>query len=154
MKRIKIKLKKKDTVSLKQFTKKGKRSARSFIRAQVLLLAHKGERDTNIAKILGITRASVYNIKKRYVEEGLESALEDKPRSGQPKKYTEKHKAEIIALACTTPPKGRKRWTISLLLDALEKREDFKTLNPETIRLILKKAGLNLGKGRCGASRK
>jgi len=40
----------------------------------------------------------------------------DKPRTGQPEKDSEKHKAEIIAQACTQPPEGRKRWSLALLV--------------------------------------
>ena len=52
---------------------------------------------------------------------------------------------EIIAQACTTPPEGRKKWTLVLLTEEMRKREEFKTINKESIRLILKKAKLNLG---------
>ncbi|AKB29031.1 hypothetical protein MSSIT_2312 [Methanosarcina siciliae T4/M] len=63
----------------------------------------------------------------------------DRPRSGQPKKYNERHAAEIIAFACTKPPEGRKKWSLSLLCEKLRKKEGFETINKETIRLILKK---------------
>jgi transposase len=65
--------------------------------------------------------------------------LVDKPRSGQPEKYSERHVAEIIAQACTKPPEGRKRWSLSLLREELRKRQGFETINKETIRLLLKK---------------
>ena len=64
----------------------------------------------------------------------------DKPRSGQPEKYTEKHVAEIIALACTSSPDGSKRWSLALLTEELRKKEGFETINKESIRLILKKS--------------
>ena len=83
---------------------------------------------------------TVYNIKKKYLEEGLDVALSEKPRSGQPVKYDEKKKALIIAKACTAAPEGRKRWTVRLLAENIREQEDFKTINRETIRLILKKA--------------
>ena len=124
---------------LKEFTSKGTKSARSIKRAYVLLLANKGEIEEEIAEILYISRATVSNIKRRYREEGLESALNEKPRSGQPKKYTELHEAEIIALACTSPPEGRKRWTLELLTEELRKKEGFETITCQSIRLILKK---------------
>ena len=95
--------------------------------------------------MVGISRATVSNIKKRYREEGLQSALTDKPRPGQPKKYTERHEAEIIARACTKSPDGRKRWSLKLLTEELRKKEGFKTINRESVRLVLKKAGLSLG---------
>lgn len=98
-----------------------------------------------IADIFDISRATVSNVKKRYREGGLQSVLFDKPRSGQPNKYTERHKAEIIAKACTTPPEGYKRWSLELLTEEISKEEGFETINRESIRLILKKAKQNLG---------
>ena len=103
------------------------------------------KQSTEIAKTLGVSRNTTLNIRKRYVEEGLPSALLDKPRPGQPIKYTEKHVAEIIALACTSSPDGSKRWSLSLLTEELRKKEGFETINKESIRLILKKAKLNPG---------
>ena len=98
-----------------------------------------------IKDTLRISRATVSNTKKRYREEGLQNALVEKPRSGQPRKYSPRQEAEIIAMACTDPPKGRKRWTIRLLTKRMKRRNEFETINRETIRLILKKAKLNLG---------
>ena len=130
---------------LKEFTKKGQKSARALTRAHVLLLVHKGKKETTIAEILNISRATVSNIKKRYREEGLQSALTEKTRLGQPKKYTERHEAEIIAQACTKSPDGRKRWSLTLLTEEMRKREGFETINRESIRLILKKAKQSRG---------
>ncbi|AKB17811.1 hypothetical protein MSWHS_0948 [Methanosarcina sp. WWM596] len=79
------------------------------------------------------------------MDEGLQSALEDQTRTGQPIKYTEKHTAEIIAQACTTPSDGRKRWTFVLPTEELKIKEGFEIINKESVRLILKKAKLNLG---------
>ena len=53
--------------------------------------------------------------------------------------YDKKKKAEIIAKACTTPPNGRKRWTVRLLAEEMGTQEGFETINRETIRIILKK---------------
>jgi transposase len=88
-------------------------------------LVHKGKKETTIAEILNISRATVSNIKKRYRAEGLQSALTEKTRLGQPKKYTERHEAEIIAQACTKSPDGRKRWSLTLLTKEMRKREGF-----------------------------
>ena len=141
----KINLTEGDEEFLKEFTSKGTKSARSIKRAYVLLLANKGEIEEKIAEILYVSRATVSNIKRRYREEGLESALNEKPRSGQPKKYTELHEAEIIALACTSPPEGRKRWTLELLTEELRKKEGFETITCQSIRLILKKVTQDRG---------
>lgn len=135
----KLKLKKKEIQHLKDFVKKGRVSAREVKRANVLLLLNKHESPSVIKDILGVSRATVYNIRDRCIEDGVENALHDKPRTGQPRKYTDKHRTEIIAMACTSPPKGRKRWTVRLLAENLKKRKDFKTLNRETVRIVLKK---------------
>jgi transposase len=141
----KIQLTEEEVGCLKEFIKKGQKSARALTRAHILLLTHKGEKETTMAEILNISRATVSNVKKRYREEGLKSALMEKTRSGQPKKYTERHKAEIIAQACTKPPDGSKRWSLTLLTEEMRNKEGFETINRESIRLILKKAKQNLG---------
>ncbi len=140
-----IKLTEKEVEYLNAFIKKGRKSARELTRARVLLLVNWGRTEMETKDMLGICRATVSNIKKRYREEGLQSALTEKSRPGQPKKYTERHEAEIIAQACTKSPDGRKRWSLSLLTEELRKKEGFKTINRESVRLILKKAGLSLG---------
>ncbi|EQD58467.1 transposase [mine drainage metagenome] len=141
----KIRLKKGERKFLKEFVSKGVKSAREISRANILLLADKGQDTKEISKAVNITRQKVWRIKKRYLEEGLNSALEDKPRPGQPIKYNKKMRAEIIAKACTAAPVGRKRWSVRLLAEELVKRKGFETINRESIRLILKKAGRSLG---------
>jgi transposase len=147
---VKIKLEEDELLYLRNFIKKGNKGARELTRARILLLANKNISNREIVGILDVGRNTIGRIKKRYLEEGLKSALEDKPRRGQPIKYTEKHIVEIIAQACTTPPEGRKKWTLELLTEELRKRKEFKTINRESIRLILKKAKLNLGQDGCG----
>lgn len=140
-----MKLKPNEVVFLKKFTSTGKRSAREIKRAHVLLLLHDGEKILSIAGKLHTHRGTVYNIKKSYLQEGLENALSEKPRSGQPRKYTDKQEAEIIATTCTDPPEGRKRWTVRLLAEEMSKKKDFGIVNREKVRLVLKKAKRNLG---------
>ena len=142
---VKIKLKKEEQEFLHQFVKKGTRKARAIARANVLLLADEGYSNNEISKVAKVHRQSIWRIKKRYLEEGLDSALKEKTRPGQPKKYTEREEAEIIAVACTDPPKGRKRWTIRLLTEEMRKKKGLKTVNRESVRLVLKKAKLSRG---------
>lgn len=142
---LKIKLKKDEREFLKEFIKKGNKKARAIARARVLLLADEGLNNKSVSQPLKVHRQLIWRTKKRYLAMGLKSALEEKPRSGQPRKYSDKHKAEIIAFACTNPPKGRKRWSIQLIVDKLKTRKGFKTINRESIRLILKKTGLSPG---------
>lgn len=142
---IEIKLDDDEVKYLQDFVNKGQKNAREITRARILLLANQQKGDTDIAKTLCVGRSTAWRIKKRYLEEGLTITLFDKPRSGQPEKYTERHTAEIIAQVCTKPPAGKKRWTLVLLTEEMRKKEGFETINKESIRLILKKAKLNLG---------
>ena len=145
MKTLQIKLKKEERKFLENFIKKGTKKAREIARANVLLLLDEGWEVSEIAKIVKTHRQRIWRIKKRFLKEGLESTLEEKPRSGQPRKYTKKHEAEIIAQACTSAPKGRKRWTVRLLTKEVKKKKGFKAINRESVRLVLKKAKLSLG---------
>jgi len=140
-----MKLTEEEVEYLNAFVKKGRRSAREMTRAHVLLLLNDGRTEMDVKDTLRISRATVSNIKKRYREEGLQRALVDKPRPGQPKKYTERHEAEIIAQACASPPEGRARWSVRLLTEELRKQKGFETINRENVRLVLKKRRLGLG---------
>ena len=82
----KIKLTEKEVEYLNDFVKRGQKSARELTRAYILLLVNDGKTEMEIKDTLRISRATVSNIKKRYRKEGLQSALAEKPRSGQPKK--------------------------------------------------------------------
>ena len=76
---------------------------------------------------------------------GLEMALTEENRTGQPLKYTTWHEAELTALACGPVPEGRRRWTIRLLVEELNKQNGFKTITYGSVRKLLKKTNLNLG---------
>ena len=141
----KIKLTEKEVAYLIDFVNRGHKSARELTRARILLLIHDGKTEMEIKETLHIVRATVSNTKKRFREEGLQNALVEKPRSGQPRKYSNREEAEIIAMACTDPPKGCKRWTLRLLTERMKKRKNFKTIHKETIRQVLKKAKHDLG---------
>jgi transposase len=142
---IKIKLTSKEREYLEQYVKTGTKKARAISRARVLLLLDENYSNNDITKMTSVHRQSIWGIKKRYIESGLQAVLNEKQRPGQPRKYSDNQEAEIIAMACTDPPKGRERWTIRLLTDRMRRRNSFKTINRETIRLILKKAKLDLG---------
>ena len=142
---LKINLEDDEVNFLLNFVRKGYKSARELTRARILLLSNQQKGVTEIAETLGVSRNTTLNIRRRYVEEGIPYALSDKPRSGQPIKYTEKHVAEVIALACSNSPDGSKRWSLSLLTEELREKEGFETISKESIRLILKKAKLSPG---------
>ena len=148
---IQVELSKKERKFLRAFVSKGTREAREIRRAQILLLADEGQDHASISQLTKAGRQTIWRIKKRYVAEGLESALKDKPRSGGPKKYTAYHEAEIIALACTSPPPGRDHWSIRLIVEELQKRKGFESIQREKVRLVLKKARQSRGARRAGA---
>lgn len=142
---VKIKLKKKEIDYLNAFVKKGKEKARTLTRARVLLLINKDKKDVEVQDLLSVGRTTIWRVKNNYLDKGLEYALTERDRPGQPVKYTPKKKVEIIASACTNPPAGRQRWTVRLLAEEMSKQEGFKTINHESIRLTLKKVTPNHG---------
>jgi len=108
-------------------------------------LLNKGKKDSEIVDFLGVERTTIWRTRKRYLEEGLESALQERERSGQPRKYGPRQEAEVIALACSAAPEGRARWSLELLTEKLRQQKGLKSINRETIRLILKKTNVSLG---------
>jgi transposase len=121
------------------FVRKGEKKARMIARANVLLLADKGIGNDEISSLTGMHRRSIWRIRKRYLKEGLQEALEEKPRPGQPRKYSDKQEAEVIALACSNPPEGRTKWSIVLLTQTFRETKGISEISRETVRLILKK---------------
>lgn len=120
-------------------TKKGKNSARVLKRAQILLLADRGNRDKAIADMLMVGKSTVHRTRQRYVEEGVELALSERPRPGREKKMTPQAEAFLIATACSDPPSGRESWTMQLLADKLVSLELIDSISDETVRTTIKK---------------
>lgn len=134
-----VDLSKEEKAELKSLTKKGKTSARKLNRAHVLLLANQGETDKAIAEALGVGTSTVERIRKRFVEGGLEEALNERPRPGGERKLSGKQEAYLLALACSGPPEGRKQWTMQLLADRLVELEVVDSVSDETVRRTLKR---------------
>lgn len=107
---------------LRTLTRKGTTNARVITRAQVLLLANAGKIDREIYKTLGLAVSTPYDIRKRYYQGGIKTALYDLPRPGQKRKLTGKQEAQVVAIACTDTPKGYVRWTLDLLTEEVKKR--------------------------------
>jgi transposase len=134
-----------EQVELQQIVSQGTHSARTIRRAQILLHSHAGKTPQTIADWLGSSLGLVYNVRRRYLVEGLAGALYEKPRSGQPLKLNLRQEAAITVLACSDAPPGHARWTIRLLADHVVKAEIVDGIAPETIRRFLKKTNLSLG---------
>ena len=117
----------------------GKSSARRLRRARTLLLADEGKTDVEIAAALHIGSATVARTRQRFAREGLEAALSERDRPGGEKKLSPKQEAHLIALACSAPPKGKKRWTLRLLAGQMVELEHAESLSHEAVRQALKK---------------
>jgi transposase len=138
-KRYVVELTEDEREQLQALGKKGKVVARKLRRAHLLLLAAEGYPDTEIAATLHLSVSTVERTRKRFVEGGLEWALTERPRPGGTPKLRGKDEAFVIALACSTPPDGRERWTMQLLADRVVEVGLIDTISDETIRRTLKK---------------
>ena len=118
--------------TLKNITKKGEHNARVVTRARVLLLSHEGVSKNNIAARLEIDRSTVQSVRKNF-NGGLDRALYDAPRSGQPKKITEKIEASLVAIACSKAPVGYDHWTLELLQKELIAKKKVKSISTVAI---------------------
>ena len=115
-------------------------------RARILLLADavhpEGRRtDEYIAEAVGLTRRQVQRVRLKYLQQGLSTTLKREVRSdrGIPKKIDGPAEARLVRLCCSTPPEGRQRWTLDLLVDELCRLQVVATVCRETVRKTLKK---------------
>lgn len=138
-----FKLAEKDRVFLTNLTKVGKHNSREFERAYVLLALDRGKLHHEISEFLKVSRISIWRVKHKCLKEGAKEAIKDEPRPGQPQKYKDIDKAELIATACSKAPEGRSRWTLRLLEDTMKQKGVM--ITRESIRLVLKKTNVSLG---------
>ena len=112
----------------------GKGAFRRLKRAQILLAADAGSTDEEIARNVAVGTSTVYRTKQRFVEEGLERALSELPRPGAERKLGVGDESLLVAVACSTPPEGRSRWTLQLLADEMVRLTVHDSVSDETIR--------------------
>jgi putative transposase len=130
---------------------KGKPAARKVARAHVLLRAAEGATDDEIAQALHLGTSTVHRTRQRFVDEGLLPALSERLRPGQRPALTGKQAAFLVALACSTPPAGRRRWTLRLLADRLIELQQVETISHDTVGRVLKKTTSSHGSAKSGA---
>ena len=128
-----ITLSKRQKVRLKNIIQKGSCKARVITRARVLLKSAQGMIDADIAREEDIHQSRVERIRSRFVARGLDGALFDAPRPGQPKKLNEKAEKHLLAIACTDPPKGADHWTLELLAEKMVKDKKVKSISSVAI---------------------
>lgn len=141
-----VKLSKHERRYLQKIVESGKDKARKITRCRVLLLADeaKGKTDEEISDALNVCLATIFNIRRRYHQGGLERAIQEAARSGQPPKFNGKSMAKITAIACSKPPEGHARWSLRLLADSIVELDIVESISYQSIRNILKKTNLSL----------
>jgi transposase len=118
---------------LQRLVSGGKGAVRKLKRAQILLAADVGSTDEAIARNVGVGTSTVYRTKQHFVEDGIERALNEAPRPGQPRKLSASDESLLIALACSSPPEGRGRWSLDLLAGELVRLTSHETLSGDTV---------------------
>ena len=134
-----VKLTAKERDKLLAIVNKGRNKAAVIRRAHVLLKSDEGKSDALVGELLYIHADTVRNVRKRFVGDGLQAALEDQAAAAHEPKLNEQQQAHLVALACSTPPAGQARWTLELLVSELVKEGVVEGISPETVRLALKK---------------
>ena len=140
-----------ERTELHDLTTKGTTRARRLTHARILLKAdvadgRTGWSDESISEALDVSVSTIQQVRRRFVEEGLEAALNRrKPRVNRQRKLDGEQEAHLIAVACSEPPAGRDRWTLRLLADKMVELEYVDSVSHETVRQVLKKTNLSLG---------
>jgi transposase len=150
-KKYRVSLTESEREQLSNIARRGKSSARKVKRALILCQADEGLSDEQIAEALLVGASTVSRVRQRFVEEGMESALNERPRPGQRRKLDGKQEAHLVAVACSQAPAGHARWTWRLLADKVVELEFADSISPETVRQVLKKTSSNRGRRRSGA---
>lgn len=131
--RYRVTLSSEERTELQALVQGGKGPVRRLKRAQVLLAADRRSSDEQIALNVSVGTSTVYRTKRRFVEEGLEPALSEAPRPGAERKLAAKEEALLVATACSKPPAGRARWTLSLLADEMVRLTRHRSLSAATV---------------------
>lgn len=139
-----------ERAELSQLIKSGKHTARVLGRARILLLLDRSQGEKrklqDIAETMLVSIGTVSNVKRRYLEGGLEQGLYDRPRPGAIPKIDGEVEAHLIAIVCSDPPEGRERWTLRLLADKLVELELVETISHVAVGEALKKMNSSPGK--------
>ena len=142
--------------SLKKLTTTGKHAAYKINHARILLKAdinqdNGGYSDEAIASAIDISIPTIERVRRRFVEEGVDAALNYRSGRGRKQKRLDGNsEAHLLAIACSEAPQGRERWTLRMLADKMVELNYVESISHETIRQTLKKMKLNLGKKSAG----
>lgn len=158
MSKYSVKLKQEQRKVLDDLVKKGEAPARKILHAQILLKSDTGQwgprwHDKQIQEAFGLGESVIKRVRKRYVDNGLEDALDRRrqPKRPEKQKIDGEQEAHIIAVLCTEQPEGQERWTLRALTDRIVELEIVEQVSYETVRTVLKKIHSSRGKTSNGA---
>jgi len=144
-KHYRVTLTQQERQELQQLISRGKADARKLAHARILLQSDEAEggprrTDEQIASALDASTRTVERVRERFVEEGLDAALLPGPgKRVYARKLDGRQEARLIALACSRPPAGKRRWTLRMLADEMVELKVVDSLSHETVRQALKK---------------
>jgi hypothetical protein len=146
MKKYIVTLTEEERKTLSDIASKGKQRSQKILNALILLGCDKGEYQTEhstneeMSRVLQISMRKIDRVKKRFVEGGLDAALDKRTGNRIYAKKTEgDFEAHLIALSCSEPPEGFARWSLRLLADKVVELNYIDSISHETVRRILKK---------------
>ena len=158
--RYRITLTEDERAELTALTRTVTTDARRFVNARALLLCDTAGDDpawpvARAAEALGVTPRTIEHMKKRFVEGGLDAALERRKRARPPREvqFDGRFEAKLIALACSDAPDGAARWTVRLLADKAVELDLAPSVSHMTVQRILKKTNFSLTAPNTGRSR-
>ena len=150
--KYKVELTQSERSALIETSGRGKPLARTVKRALALLKADQGLADREVAEAVSLSAATVARVRRRFVEEGVEAAINDRARPGRGRKLNGRQEAHLVAITCSNAPEGHAHWTLQLLADQVVAMEFAGSISLETVRQILKKTNSNHGRRKSGAS--
>ena len=136
---------------LEHLVRAGKSTARVVTRARILLKTDQGWPAPQVAQALDVVDGTVYRIKRRFAEDGVDGALKDRFQAHRRRKLDDRGEAHLIALACSPAPEGHDHWTLRLLAGKVVELGLAPSLSHETVRLHLKKTSSSPGRSGSGA---
>jgi transposase len=149
-KKTRVQLSQKERQALCTLIAKGKQSAREMLRARILLKSAEGWTDDQIGQAFQTSAQTVRRRRLREAKLGAWAALTEQPRSGAPHKLSLEEEARLVALVCSPPPAGRRRWTVRLATAHAVAQDLIPSVAPETVRRVLKKTKSSPGKWPAG----
>jgi transposase len=148
MKKYRVTLTAEERKDLEHLISRGKGAARKLLHARILLKADEavGWDDERISEALDVSLSTIGRVRQRFVEEGVEAALERKaPNRVYQRRLDGEQEAHLVALVCSPPPEDRGRWTLKLLAEKMVELDYVESVAPETVRQTLKKMNLSPG---------